>query len=305
MKLPPELREKLLKEEGISGVSEDPNGFINVYVETQDDAKELLLRFPKIMGVQVRPIVTGRIRTLQDRTKRIRPILPGISISHPKSTSGTLGFIARDKVTKKAVLVSNAHVIAPHTWTEVNIGDSTLQPGAFFGGKDPEDKVGELLRFVEIKQPPEANIVDAACSEITVDFKEEIMEIGKHVGIRKASVGEEVIKSGYSGVTKSKIIDTSATVKVWGYWGEDTFAIFENQLVAKPALMIGGDSGSVWLGKDNRIVGLGFAGSSEISIANDITNVVDLLNLEAPFFVLAGIPLLFGLTLLPMFIARR
>ena len=304
MKLPPELREKLLKEKGISGVSEDPNGFINVYVETQDDAKELLLRTPKIMGFQVRPIVTGRIK-IMERTSRIRPILPGISISHPKSTSGTLGFIAKDKITKQSVIVSNAHVIAPHTWAEVNIGDSTLQPGSFFGGKDPEDKVGELLRFVEIKQPPETNIVDAACSKITVDFKEEIMEIGRVVGIRKANIGEEVIKSGYSGVTASKIIDTSATVKVFGYWGEDTFAIFENQLVAKPAFMIGGDSGSVWIGKDNRVVGLGFAGSSEVSIANDITAIVDLLNLEAPFFVMAGIPLLFGFTFLPMFIARE
>jgi intein/homing endonuclease len=249
MPVPPELKKKL-EQEGIVGVS-DPefDRKIRVYVETEEDAKRVLMEMPevKVAGVSIKtePIVSGRFYALA-RTERVRPIIGGISCGNYKITAGTLGLIVRDKTTKKPLILSNNHVLTQViNGIEGEIGDPILQPGSYDGGTE-NDIVAKLLRFVTIKLPPETNLVDAAVAEIVegIDFKEfEIMDIGKVTGIAEAKEGERIYKSGRtSGLTQSTIFDTRATIKVYGYYSPDNYAIFEDQLISSTPFMAPGDS---------------------------------------------------------------
>jgi len=80
---------------------------------------------------------------------RIRPTIPGgVSIGHFKVTAGTLGAVVRDRTTGERLLLSNNHVLANSN--EANIGDAILQPGATDSGKNPEDMVAKLERFITL-----------------------------------------------------------------------------------------------------------------------------------------------------------
>jgi hypothetical protein len=299
MPLTPELKEKLL-EKGITAVS-DPSGQpIRIYVESEKD----LLLLPSeitIAGVSrpVQGIVSGRFYALQDRTGKFRPAPGGVSIGHKSITAGTLGCIVKDKHTGRRVILSNNHVLANSN--QASIGDEILQPGPYDGGS-LEDTIARLTRFVEIKNPPDTNLIDAAIATplSDADVSDEILEVGRPTGIVEAKEGMKVKKSGRTtGLTSSTIFDTSATVKVYGYpWD---YSIFEDQIISAEAIMKGGDSGSIWLSDDNRIMGLGFAGSTTFSIANKIQHVFDLLDLELPVPVArAGVPMLLTLAAVPL-----
>jgi hypothetical protein len=313
MPVSPELRKKL-EEEGIVGVSDPEFGErkIRVYVETPEDAEKVLMEMPevKIAGVSIKtePIVSGRFyalgtqQILASRTERIRPILGGISIGNYKITAGTLGLIVRDKTTKQPLILSNAHILTQIiNGTEGEINDPILQPGPYDGGT-LEDTVGKLLRFVSIKLPPEANLVDCALATCEADFKEyEILDIGKIVGIGKAKIGDKIFKSGRTTeLTQSTLFDDRAMIKVWGYYSPDNYAIFEDQLISSTPFMQGGDSGSIWVNERNEVIGLGFAGSDKLSCANKIENVANLLNIEIPSVKIEmRAPILLGLALIP------
>jgi len=307
MPISPELKKKL-QEEGISGIS-DPNGKIRIYCESQEDVERILSEMPevKIAGVsyKVEPILSGRFYALQARTGRWRPAPGGVSCGHPKVTAGTLGAVVKDKITGKRVILSNNHILAASN--QGNIGDPIYQPGVYDGGSEA-DTIAKLLRFVEIKRPPETNLVDAALAEpLSEDLvSENILGIGKIVGYGEAVEGMKVVKSGRSsGVTSGTVFDCHATVKVYGYPWEEEYAIFEDQIVIKPAIAAGGDSGSALLDEVNRLVGLIFAGSDTFTVANKASHVVELLNLDIPLVTVAklGMPLLLGLGFLP-FIRR-
>jgi hypothetical protein len=310
MPVPPELKKKL-EQEGIVGVSDPEFGGerkIRVYVETEEDAKKVLMEMPevKVAGVSVKtePIVSGRFYALA-RTERVRPIVGGISLGNYKITAGTLGLIVRDKATKKPLILSNNHVLTQViNGIEGEIEDPILQPGPYDGGTE-NDIVAKLLRFVTIKLPPETNLVDAAVAEVVegIDFKEfEIMDVGKVTGIAEAKEGERVFKSGRTtGLTQSTIFDTRATIKVYGYYSPDNYAIFEDQLISSTPFMAGGDSGSIWVNERGEVVGLGFAGSDKFSCANKIQNVINLLDIEIPTLPkVAGFPVLLPLAIISL-----
>lgn len=285
MPVPKEAKE-LLKEQGVVGVS-DPEAAIRVYVETEED----LAKLPEtIAGMSVIGIVSGRFHALASRTDRWRPAPGGVSIGHYRITAGTLGCVVRDKKTGKRVILSNNHVLAFCNFGK--IGDPILQPGRYDGGT-LNDTIAKLTRFVEIKRPPRTNLVDAAIATPLSDdmVTEEILEIGKIAGINTdVKIGDVLKKSGRSsGLTSAEVIDTSATIKVYGYpFG---YAIFEDQIITK-RLGIPGDSGSAVLDEKNRIAGLLFAGSFKLTAVNKIQHVFDLLDVTVPEHRYAGINIL-------------
>lgn len=153
---------------------------------------------------------------------------------------------------------------------------------SYDGGKIPEDVIAKLYRYVEIKEPPHANLVDAAVAKpIKKEWvSEEILGIGKVKGVATVSEGDVVKKSGRTtAVTEAKVFDCNATVKVYGYpWG---YSIFEDQIVTY-AMAAGGDSGSLTINKNNQAVGLLFAGSDRFTVVNKIHHVLSLLNVSFP-----------------------
>jgi len=276
MPLSPEAKE-LLKQKGISAIS-DPGQKIRVYVETEEDIAKL----PSfISGYSVEPIVSGRFFALQDRTGRWRPAPGGVSIGHVNITAGTLGSRVIDLTTGKRLILSNNHVLANANLGKA--GDPILQPGPYDGGSDPTDRIALLERFIEIKGPPEENLVDAALASPLndADLSDDILGIGAVTGIENATVGMRVGKSGRtSGYTEAIISDVSATIKVYGYPFPEEYAIFNDQIITS---LLGqpGDSGSLVVNTATKnAVGLLFAGSDTLTSLNKITNCCNLLNIK-------------------------
>jgi hypothetical protein len=273
---------ELLDIKGVVGVGF--NGSINVYVEKKDPM--VVAFIPKTLeGVPVTVIETGKVKILSFpvasavygvRTSRIRPPLGGVSIGHPEATAGTLTCAVIDVKNNRLAGHSNNHVGAL-VWGTKDIGrkgDDILQPGIYDGGVDPDDTIGHLERWekVSLDKP---NVIDSCifdCGEIP-----KIADVGKHTRTVEPKIGMNVKKSGRtSGLTFSKFTDLNATLKVEG-WGD---AVFTNQVVARPAFSLPGDSGS-WVGNENdETVGVVFAGSPEITIVNKAVEIERILNIE-------------------------
>ncbi|WP_417363397.1 hypothetical protein [Galbibacter sp.] len=269
-----------------------------------------------VQGVltDIKPV--GSIRAFQLPTERFRPAPGGVSLGHYQITTGTFGCVVVRNGEK--YLLSNNHVLANSN--ESQIGDPILQPGPHDGGTLSKDKIAELSEFIPIKFEMEigndqscnptrfiaatvntiaqflgsknrlkpylaqqqVNKVDCAIAKpiIPSDVEESILEIGSITGKQEATLGLEVQKSGRTtGHTTGVIeqIDVSAQVS----YGANKTALFQDQLMAG-AMSQGGDSGSVVLDKDNRLIGLLFAGSETTTIINRIENVFNALQISLP-----------------------
>lgn len=276
------------------------------------DLKAVDLIPAQIESTSTDVIETGVIRALEDRTKRWRPAPGGVSIGHEKITAGTLGCLV-EKGGKKYIL-SNNHVLA--NMNEGAIGDAILQPGAYDGGTFPYDRIATLAEFVKINfiggdsgcsvskaitkvlnfitksvksgsrfatsraELPE-NRVDAAIAEpLDVNWVlNEILEVGKLLGLGEATLGLGVKKSGRtSGLTRGTIDVMNVAVQV--QYGDTKIAYFVDQLQAG-AMSEGGDSGSAVVDNENRLIGLLFAGSDATTIINPIQFVFSELKLDS------------------------
>jgi hypothetical protein len=250
----------------------------------------------KIKGRETDVFQTEEIRALAvDRKSKIRPAPGGCSIGHPEVTAGTLGMVVKKKGIRH--ILSNNHVLA--NTNEAEIGDQTWQPGRADGGK-PADTIGLLADFVRIRFTGEVNCpivnfvarlfklnitsqpinkVDCAISKPVDDeyVSDEILEIGKPTGFGKAKIGDKVKKSGRTtALTQGQVIATDGVSNV-NYGSK--IAVFEDQIVTT-AISEGGDSGSAVLNEANKVFGLLFAGSSSLTLINNITNVIDALGLD-------------------------
>lgn len=289
------VEKDILSLPGVSGIGIGKSSAekINVYVKRA--CPTVLANIPaKIGGVDVRVIETGTIFALQllqaqeiNRMSRVRPYPGGVSIGHMAVTAGTLGSRVYDVATGEKLLLSNNHIFAntdSKSYTRATIGDTILQPGSYDGGQNPQDKVAELERWIKIDDDSDFlpytgdNIVDAAVARpISIaDVNDEIIGIGVVTEMASASIGQTVRKSGRTtGLMSGSVVDTNATIKVeYGILQ----ATFRDQLIITPAIGAGGDSGSLVVDDSNKAVGLLFAGSNTITVANKIANVANLLN---------------------------
>jgi len=237
---------------------------------------------------------------LHSLARRIRPAEGGYSVGHEKITAGTIATCVYDRlpgatgrppapgigIPKKFYILSNNHVLANSN--KAKPGDTILQPGPYDGGVDPTDRIGILDRFVPITFDPPVprhmhrNLVDAALAEGQFhDLDREVYWIGYVRGWRrkaKIGVGDIVQKTGRTtNFTIGRITVIKATVDV-GYGG-GLVARFRDQIITTN-MSAPGDSGSLVTTLDNVAVGLLFAGSSAVTIVNQIENVRSLLRVE-------------------------
>lgn len=230
-----------------------------------------------------------------------------VLVHNSEVTAGTLGGVVKKGGVR--FILSNNHVLANSN--DASMGDQTWQPGKADGG-GPADTIGHLSEFMPIvfigdgSTCPVTNAivrvfnflakllgrksrirtfvdvvnkVDCAISRPIddQDLSDEILEIGKPAGFAEAALGDKVKKSGRtSGLNEGTVTltDVVATVN----YG-DKVATFEDQFATTP-IASGGDSGSLVLSADNKIVGLLFAGSDSLTIVNKIANVIDALKLD-------------------------
>lgn len=283
---------QLLSIPGVTGVG-NLKDRIRLYVEGTPDI------FPThINNVRLEVVKTGKIKSLElmnvpwfvpkkamslSRTQRIRPLQGGCSISHPLVTAGTLSCAIKLGGVKYGL--SNNHVLAAASSAQTpraSIGDPIYQPGVYDGGTEA-DTVGTLHWYHPFDEKG-VNVIDAALFKpATQDLLgEEIMDIGLINGIGVATEGSNVQKSGRTtGVTVSDVIDVDATVKVdYGVFN----LTFGHQVITN-YMADGGDSGSALLDMNRNLVGLLFAGSSYVTVHNNIAPVIQAIGGAGP-----GIP---------------
>jgi hypothetical protein len=215
-----------------------------------------------------------------DPTARFdRPVPIGISTGHPAITAGTIG--ARVTNGSNVYALSNNHVYADEN--SASSGDSVIQPGTFDGGSSPADDIGSLAAFVPIVFSTSAsNLVDAAIANTTTSLLGN-STLSNGYGTPKSAtvaprVGMRVMKSGRTtGFTKGRIDSINVMVNV-GY--DNGVARFVNQIIITPgSFSAGGDSGSLIVSNDRgnnkrHPVGLLFAGSTQVTVANPIDTVL-------------------------------
>ena len=258
-----------------------------------------------IHGVETDVVEVGEIKALSvDRINKFRPAPGGVSIGHYAITAGTLGGVVKKNGVR--MILSNNHVLANSN--NAKVGDAIYQPGPYDNGT-VMDKIATLDAFVPIKFEGNSdgcnpfskllnvtkklfcklsgraflktNKVDCALARpvVDADVSNELLELCTPIGYGATDIGQTDRKSGRTtAVTESMVIGTDAEVSV-GY-GYNLVAVFEDQLIYGP-MSQGGDSGSELVSSNNRIVGLLFAGSDTITIANKIGNVIEALGLDA------------------------
>lgn len=214
------------------------------------------------------------------RTQRVRPAPPGVSIGSINVTAGTYGIAVYDGRTGEKLGLSNNHVLA-----DVNndaIGTPIVQQGTFDGGTLASNRIGQLLRYVRLDPTSSSNRVDAAVfrPDSPADLTDEIIGLVRPTGWKPAQIGMDVIKSGRtSGITASRVTDVSGVFAV--NYRESGVITLRECIVTETAIAQGGDSGSAVLQSGTSdVVGLLFAGSTELSLCSKIEHVMAMLNIS-------------------------
>lgn len=291
---------------------------VTVLVRKKLPKSELLSKdlVPQIVdGIPTDIKEVGEIFAFKSRTDRWRPAPGGVSIGHYAITAGTLGGFVKDVTTGQTLILSNNHVLANSN--NASIGDAILQPGPADGGRNPQDRIAGLLRFITIQfqgggdgngdcaiaksaagmlnffakifgstyrlRPTrieaQVNEVDAAVAKPDSEslITGDIIDIGVITGTKAAAINMPIRKSGRTTNTTTGAIQMLNATVDVGYGGSRV-ATFENQIVAG-AMSQPGDSGSLVVdGSEPLAVGLLFAGSETTTIINSIDRVLALLN---------------------------
>jgi len=296
---PPGLERAIEVKERHEKVLLGVTGVVGVAVGLNGDNRPSVIIFTETPGVRGLPAsldgvpvvaqVSGKIvalpkpskppvRTPRDRWPRPVPIR--VSTGHPLVTAGTIGARVTDGTNVYAL--SNNHVYANEN--NANFGDPVLQPGTVDGGMAPDDTIGTLFAFEPIVFSDTAsNVIDAAIALSSASLLGNATPSNGY-GTPKATtalayIGMKVKKYGRTtGLTNGRVYAINATVKV-GY--DSGVARFVNQIVITPGTFSApGDSGSLIVvdakrsASDRQPVGLLFAGSNVITIANPVDSVL-------------------------------
>lgn len=219
---------------------------------------------------------------IQTLRGRIRPVKGGYSVGHYRITAGTMATAVYDRspfpgIPRRYYMLSNNHVLANSN--NARIGDPILQPGRYDGGTYPRDLVARLYRFVPIRFDGRCNYVDAAIAVGEFhDLDREVYWIGYVKGVATVGVNANVQKTGRTtSYTTGRVSAINATVNV--NYGSSRVGRMCRQIVTTN-MSAGGDSGSLLCDMNERAVGLLFAGSSSVTIHNDIRYVQALLGIR-------------------------
>jgi hypothetical protein len=254
-----------------------------------------------IEGVPVQPFLTDKIVAMKSSgvshtAKQTPPIQLGTSggwrydLANGYCCGGTLGSLIQVGGQKR--ILSNYHVFESDIVNGGNgrtaqTGDPVIQPGLIDVNCNANN-AQDVATLVKTSSLPGSN-VDASSATIISGFVREdgaILEVGtissQTVG---ASLSQAVKKSGRtSGLTRSSVNGLNATVSV-GYdnecaGGAAFTKTYTGQVIVKnngSRFLAGGDSGSLMVQDvttNPRAVGLLFAGSSSIAVANPIGQVL-------------------------------
>jgi hypothetical protein len=257
------------------GITTGSDERISVLVEKSTPEIEAMFR-KGIRGQKVKIIEIGHVVALNiDRTTEYRPLFGGISVGHYKITAGTLGSLVYDISTGVPMILSNCHVLANSDTPDEEYaikGDPIYQPGLYDYGD--ASLIGRLEKWVPLE---DGITVDAATATTSVGILNAIEDIPKITGVASPKVGMYVKKSGRTtGFTEGKILSVESIIDV--DYGYGTVRLQDQFITTN--MSEGGDSGSVGITEDGKVVGLLFAGSTSVTVFNDINNVIEELGIK-------------------------
>ncbi len=204
---------------------------------------------------------------------------------------GTLGSLVTDGATQ--YILSNFHVLAADTAPGGNgrvsaIGDPVIQPGLIDVGCNA-NSAQNVATLAGYGDPLQGANIDAAIAAVIPGM---VSETGEILGVGALSadtvaarIRQKVKKSGRTtGLTSSRVDGLNATIRV-SYENECAgqtrgTATFTGQILVVnrgSKFLAGGDSGSLMVEDADtspRAIGLLFAGSSTIAVANPIDEVL-------------------------------
>lgn len=242
-------------------------------------------------GVPVEVEVTGNIvafATTDPTTVFPRPVPTGVSTGNiNECAAGTIGARVKDGAGNVYAL-SNNHVYAREN--KASIGELEVQPGNYDAVPQctqySDHAIGTLAKFVKIVfRGNSTNRVDAAIAVSSIlNLSNSTLPDGYLVPSSTpvpASLSQKVQKYGRTtGLTKGTVSYVNLTVKVQYSSG---IARFVGQIGITPGgFSAAGDSGSLIVTDDLNAnpVGLLFAGSSTLTIANQIQDVLSALGVS-------------------------
>ncbi|MDZ7315404.1 MAG: S1 family peptidase [candidate division KSB1 bacterium] len=268
-----------------------------------------------VAGVLTDVTPVGRIYAYDSPRDRFRPAPAGVSIGHYAVTAGTFGALVRDARTGELLILSNNHVLA--NCNNAQVGDTVLQPAAADGGKNPQDRIAVLDRFVKLqfknapaeKEAPTCPLARFAASFLnafaalshsqtrlvtTQSYAVNLVDAAAAKPINNSLISDEIRGIGRVNGTTSPALGMKVkkSGRTTGYTeGEITIldatievgyagqaALFEHQILAN-SMSEPGDSGSLVVDLQNRAVGLLFAGSASVTVITPIETVLAALNL--------------------------
>lgn len=222
---------------------------------------------------------------------------PAGDLANGYCCGGTLGSLVQ--VGNTQYILSNSHVFAGDVVNGGNgstssIGDDMIQPGLIDVGCNAGNAqaVADLSSLSTLYPPNSTPNIDAAIAQVRsgmVRTDGSILNIGtlssSTVG---ASVGQAVKKMGRTtGLTRSSVDGLNATINV-GYSDECAGGSFTKQFTGQIIIknkgsrfLNSGDSGSLMVedvSSNPRAVGLLYAGSSSVAVANPIDDVLNHFN---------------------------
>jgi len=227
------------------------------------------------------------ILSLLSRRHRRDPIRPGISVSHPLVSAGTIGAVVFDRATGAPCILSNWHVLAGSVFAQV--GDAILQPGRFDGGRRETDTIAHLERMHLGRRGDAAIAIlngERQASRIHDDTTVEVRTA------RRAGLGDTVAKSGRTTGVTSGVVDGMGRYRITYSVGTHEIEGFLIRATTDGnpdniEISGAGDSGSLWYDPATQEgLGLHFAGESdpaptaEYALACHLEAVLDELNIS-------------------------
>jgi hypothetical protein len=255
-----------------------PRSLEGLPVEVVETGRIYALRYPCDHHPSRRPGWCDEPAEPVDPTARFeRPVPIGVSTGHPAVTAGTICCRVRNAF---GFFVLSAN----HVFADTNralLDDPVLQPGRVDGGMAPQDEIAALYDFEPIEFGDAENVMDAAIALTTVQevdnaTPEDGYGVPSSIPVRPRP-GIPVMKYGRTtGLTRGHIEAIGASVNVYYVGGVARFV--RQIIVSGDALAGAGDSGALIVADRgrgaNRPVGLLFAGSGSLAVANRIDLVM-------------------------------
>ena len=264
---------------------------LHVLVNKKIDSKYITQNnlIPSIyMGIKTDVIEVGEVKQYSPESliTNVRPLEGGYSIMSGNKITGTLGCMVKriSKGKLKFYILSNNHVLAGSN--SLSIGSPVMQPSSKFGGNPVYDKVATLSKYVPIKYQTKfskpVNYADCAIAKIInpYNISPRIKHLGTLRGIAEPVLYENVSKVGMSsGLTTGFVATIGMTCTVGDSSGKK-IAFYKDQIRASLHTEPG-DSGSVIVNSQNKVIGLFFSGApGNVAYFSSIKYVLEKLDIE-------------------------